>query len=415
MLYCLLLAFLLLATPAWAPTPRYVATNGTDTSCVAAGNLGTPARTIGFIFRSSCMSTGDILYARGGTYSESINSGLIAFPQGTSYANAPVLSSYPGETATITQPSTSGAAIILDMTSNTLQYIIFKDLILDGGYQNVKIGTGSQPSNHIKFDNIEAKNGWHQCVSWQTGAQPTHDNWWTGGKVHHCGYGEAVAQAGYAFYVGGNDQLIENAEIYDVQGHCVHVYDSIVPPNRAITRNNYVHDCAAQNSNLAGMLIDGINNQIYNNIVTRSAYGITTFSASVGALVYNNTVYANSQFGLFNYPGSSTTQWKNNIIYQNTGGPIRDLGSGSTTATNLTTNPSFVNAAANDYHLQSSSAAKDMGTNLSPTVTTDKDSVPRPQGSAYDIGAYEFVLADTTPPAPPTGLQITKVTGRFHR
>jgi hypothetical protein len=41
------------------------------------------------------------------------------------------------------------------------------------------------------------------------------------------------------------------------------------------------------------------------------------------------------------------------------------------------------------YQLQSSSPAKDAGTTIA-TVTNDYDGVSRPQGGAYDIGAYEY-------------------------
>jgi hypothetical protein len=47
------------------------------------------------------------------------------------------------------------------------------------------------------------------------------------------------------------------------------------------------------------------------------------------------------------------------------------------------------NHGQNDYHLQAGSPAIDKGYRLE-SVTMDFDSVPRPQGSAYDIGAYEY-------------------------
>jgi hypothetical protein len=49
---------------------------------------------------------------------------------------------------------------------------------------------------------------------------------------------------------------------------------------------------------------------------------------------------------------------------------------------------SFVNAARNDYHLAAGSPAIDAGTTID-EVRVDRVNVPRPQGGAYDIGAYE--------------------------
>ena len=52
---------------------------------------------------------------------------------------------------------------------------------------------------------------------------------------------------------------------------------------------------------------------------------------------------------------------------------------------------SFVNAAAQDYHLVQSSPAIDAGRTLA-GVTTDRDGETRPQGAGYDVGAYEYAL-----------------------
>ena len=54
-----------------------------------------------------------------------------------------------------------------------------------------------------------------------------------------------------------------------------------------------------------------------------------------------------------------------------------------------------------DLRLQSDSPAVNTGTTIS-GFTNDYDNISRPQGSAWDIGAYEFSL----PPAPPTNLEI---------
>lgn len=59
-------------------------------------------------------------------------------------------------------------------------------------------------------------------------------------------------------------------------------------------------------------------------------------------------------------------------------------------SSNLTaTAASFVNTTTNDYHLVAGAAAIDKGITLS-TVTADRDGIARAQGSAYDVGAYEW-------------------------
>jgi hypothetical protein len=68
----------------------------------------------------------------------------------------------------------------------------------------------------------------------------------------------------------------------------------------------------------------------------------------------------------------------------------------------LNQNPNFVNPGAFDYHLQSSSPARDTGTQVS--VTFDRDGKQRPIGAGIDRGAYEFGTgtgtSDATPGAP---------------
>jgi hypothetical protein len=93
---------------------------------------------------------------------------------------------------------------------------------------------------------------------------------------------------------------------------------------------------------------------------------------------------------------------RNNISYNN-GTNYRDSGIGTTVSNNLFgTNPQFVSVGSADFHLQSTSPAKDAGMTMA-VVTTDKDGIARPKGNAFDIGAYEFNGGSL--PAP-TGLRI---------
>jgi hypothetical protein len=68
--------------------------------------------------------------------------------------------------------------------------------------------------------------------------------------------------------------------------------------------------------------------------------------------------------------------------------------------------PGFVNPPT-DFHLQSTSPAIDKGTTIS-TIGTDFDGNVRPQGAAFDIGAFEVLSGSTSSrPAAPTGLTAT--------
>jgi len=141
---------------------------------------------------------------------------------------------------------------------------------------------------------------------------------------------------------------------------------------------------------------------------------------------------------------AARSSMSHNLFYQN-GDPVK-INWGGTTHTiasttgfssfpggvnNLLEDPSFVNPAANDFHLRAGGAAIDkanyalydyasefcatFGPYIPDCVNkmrVDFDNKTRLQGAAWDIGAYEFDSgnppppADTKPPARPTGLKV---------
>jgi hypothetical protein len=115
---------------------------------------------------------------------------------------------------------------------------------------------------------------------------------------------------------------------------------------------------------------------------------------------------------------NSDMDFDENVIYDSGGGDIAWRGSGytvsqfnsltdtglvGTSRTNIDALPSFISYSegsgdSNDLHLASGdTVAKDAGIDLSSLTDMgtdwpdDKDGIPRPQGPAWDIGAYEFI------------------------
>ncbi len=141
---------------------------------------------------------------------------------------------------------------------------------------------------------------------------------------------------------------------------------------------------------------------------------INNASATITDMQIVNNIFYNSgnRSGqpLISIEGSATPTQCNAITFSYN---LINAGSGGTTATRcsslspwtqsagaLTGAPSFSNYSAgslsSDLHLSSSdTAAKDHGTSLSAYFTSDKSGVARPQGSAWDIGAYEFPVSVT--------------------
>ncbi len=99
---------------------------------------------------------------------------------------------------------------------------------------------------------------------------------------------------------------------------------------------------------------------------------------------------------------------ENNIFYNSTGGTALDPGviaSNNTTGNVQFVSYSLYGGTNNNLHLSASdTVAKDKGATLTNLAASsfslslfaiDKDGVSRPQGSAWDIGAYEYVTSST--------------------
>jgi hypothetical protein len=167
------------------------------------------------------------------------------------------------------------------------------------------------------------------------------------------------------------------------------------------------------------------NNKVYNNTiigaVTNSSFNPCIISSSLGGDIYKNNIchtfsqVFSTQWGI-GAPETFINAMDNNIYY-NIG--TTTISAGGTTYTlaqwqalkydlsSLTSNPNLDGS----YKLQATSPAIATGANLTSVgitaLNSDKTGISRPQGAAWDIGAYEYVPGgDTTPPAAPTGLSV---------
>ena len=140
-------------------------------------------------------------------------------------------------------------------------------------------------------------------------------------------------------------------------------------------------------------LYKGIRVYMFNNTVIRSGRaGIAFFNSKgtvgKGNLFYNNLVVA---------PGAGTSS----SAYINISNTV-DYTSGNNLNIANIADAKFVNAGGNDFHLTASSPAVDKGYNAATYgVNIDLDNNARPSGSAFDIGAYEFVSGSTPVNKPP--------------
>lgn len=406
---CLFLVWWLWAWPVHAAT-YYVATTGDNArSCATASVIGTPKLTV--VNGITCLSAGDTLLVRAGTYAEAIST----VPSGTSWANTVRVANYPGETVWLA-PTTGVGGNDVIWLDGAFQYIEFDGINVDGTVMATKgqpIWFSTNNSNnphHIRFQNAEViagaqggggaiALGGHTLIGATGGHEIINVTIHGGGLPGLCGF----ECASYGVYIEGPNMLVENCNIYDTSGAFIQIYNAAGdPPDNAIIRNNRLHTLTDMGdaTQVYGIIVSGADDtQIYNNIISGIAIGnvgggnaaIAIGGSSLRTIVWNNTIADNRSYGVLIDAGSNNGQVRNTISYANGTNVITDNATGTTKDHNLDdgTNPLFVNAAGEDYRLQSTSPARDTGATIA-TVTDDFAGTPRPQGLIYDIGAYEF-------------------------
>jgi parallel beta-helix repeat protein len=203
--------------------------------------------------------------------------------------------------------------------------------------------------------------------------------------------------------------------------------------SHGLVENNVIYENGT--GGCSGINMDGVtdtlvrNNLLYANHASGiSIYQIDGGSGSQNNLIYNNTIHmASDGRWAINIPNTSDTNNRvfNNILYNEHSwrgsisiasstlpgfasdyNVVMDRFSSDDGDTRISlvewqqlgydlhsiiaTPPElFMDAVAGDYHLKQGSPAIDQGTPLA-EVTQDLQGNPRPAGSAFDIGAYEF-------------------------
>jgi Right handed beta helix region/Divergent InlB B-repeat domain len=181
----------------------------------------------------------------------------------------------------------------------------------------------------------------------------------------------------------------------------------------SIIRNNVIYNNHASGISLyqidAGQ--PARNNQILHNTIVMASdarWAINIQNASTGNVLRNNILFNQHSFrGSIDISPDSLSGFvsDSNVVmdrFSTDGGGTRMTLAAWRSATGQDTHsiiatPAmlFVDFVGNDYHLSSTSPARDAGVTLS-SVTEDREGAPRPQGPAADIGAFEFPAAPTT-------------------
>jgi Right handed beta helix region/Protein of unknown function (DUF1565) len=378
----------------------YVSATGSDDN---SGAYEHPFRTINKAVR--VLKPGDTLYVRKGTYAEALRN---VIPSGTSWESPVTVAASPGEEVILRPGSGEDVVKIQD---NNPAYIILDGLILDATGTTaaaVFISTANGPPtvpHHIRLKNCEIKNAREQGImvySAPGNARQADHNEFINVKIHDIG----KTKYHHGFYLNTSHNLIDHCEVWNIAGIGVQIYKTGGRGGLSCNENTIrcckIHDTGLDTSDVtAGIVITiGSGNLICNNLIWNNYNGVQIDTGAGQTKVYNNTICkshgdAGIRNGYPNPPGARSTIILNNILYQNkNGNKILDYGRDTFADYNLvgSTDPKFVNAAAHDFRLQANSPAIDAGTTLK-EVTTDCDGVRRPQGKAYDMGAYEYASA----------------------
>ncbi len=407
-------------------TTYYVSTTGDDArTCGETTSNATPRQTI--TVGMACLAAGDVLEIKGGTYVESVfNNGNNMFPDGTGPNNLTTIRGAVGEKIIWTKYG--GDHIFL--MKNAGNYTRFENIEFDASNLSLGNPNSADAWKHFRQDGqitvgVEFINNIiHDAPNNGIFNSGSTSGWLIeGNTVYDSGRGTDPNGDKLAnnLYLAGDNHIVRNNIVYytinppggNVGGLRVGENASNVNSggaNNNIIENNYVS--GGQTGIIFGT---GDNNIARNNIVanlqpsfSNSGVGILlwhqgTWSHNANK-IYNNTVY-NAAYCLIASDNSALTasEARNNILDNCSSAAINDPGNIFATSNNLTTAPNFVDALNEDFHLQAGSVAIDAGTTLI-DVPEDYDGMARPQGSAYDIGAFESLNVSDPPPAVPTGL-----------
>ena len=430
-------------------------------------DINHPYRTPNYVHDLAGFGAGDFIYVRGGTFD--LDNGLegaessrwLNAEKDGSAENPITFSGYPGEDAII-QIDNSGYSAWCQPSSqlNRYYWVIanFNTVINSATGIPWRIGWSSSDMRKVynfRLVNFDIQGGGNA----ESGASPFEIGRIQDGKIFGVNIHNS-AQTGpsrtHFIYLGGED--ITNLEVGWCQIHdCnygraafqVHA-DGVWEETEKIDEV-YIHNCLIYNVPSQAFLVDGRTEDIYfyNNIIY-SANQNSQYAASVISLrgdgdtdhgnirLFNNTVYGNGgesnsgilEMGLANSDSPGQVKFFNNIFYLTDNlepyamsSYIDSISSdyncwhGSDGnvpvwegSNKVVSNPIFLDPSLNNFQLQSTSPAVNAGSSsISLVVQKDFLGLSRPQGSGYDIGAFEYdenTAVDTVAPNAPAGLSV---------
>jgi parallel beta-helix repeat protein len=393
----------------------YLSPSGSDSkSCSEAAPCATVANAV------QIMKPGDIVLLRQGTYRE--GEIWIRSPQGGSADHPKAIKNYPGEEALMDNAARDFYIDADHITVSGLNFRNGKSLVITGW------------AGRDQRDNKLINNTFAGKISWAAIEITGHDHTLAGNVCDVSG--SSVGTMGHCFYVtqGSNLKILYNFAS-GAPGYGLHIYDERRESKdfqrviRDVLVEGNIFKGSRQRSGMviamtdAGSYGNHIENvTVRNNIFTMNNHaGLVVLGSSAGIAVYNNTFYQNGLLSLYvdSDPNINGVDIRNNLFFQSQNsncssecGNFREahvqIGAKARNVTlagnsyhpgkasvlgRMDSNPVtgdvlFVNESAQDFHIRQGSSVIARGSTIS-SVITDHDGRLRPQGKAYDIGAYE--------------------------
>jgi hypothetical protein len=394
----------------------YVATNGSDTNpCSATAPCATMLHT------TSIMKPGDTVLVRGGVFTE--GEVWIRAPQGGTASQPKVIKNYPGEEAYL---ANAARDILIDA-----DYITVSGLNFQNGKAISVTGWASREQRGVKlFNNTFAGTIGYAAI------EITGNDHVIAGNV--CDVKDSnQGTMGHCYYITqGNTLKI----LYNIgsgaPGYGLHIYDErrANPDFQRVISNVLVEGnilkASKQRSGMILAMADAGNygNRIENVTVRNNIFagnnhaGLMVTGISRNVRIYNNTFYQNGRMAVYveNDKNIDCVDFRNNLIYQspnttcsidcsnftqahiqvgsasqnvrisnNSYHPGAPIILGRTDSAAVAGAVKFASAAAVDFHVLAGSVTIDRGLTLA-EVPADYDGRRRPNGSRYDIGAFEY-------------------------
>ncbi len=397
-----------LACPALvAANTYYVATTGSDSNSCTTAQSSTAINaklTVRAAIGCATAQHGDAVRIHAGTYTSSddwIDTQTYTIPSGTSFANALTISGVTGES----QPTIRGGFPV--RLNGGVTYLIIQNIIFDGDHTaSETIYTFNAP--FVLFDGVTVINA-HDFGVHMVSDNTTLQN----SSIHDNGTNGLGSTNGHGIYNSASSTTIQNNDIYANYGYGIHNYDASGPLHtNNIIRANKVHGNGLNGGTTYGITVTwGSGTLVYNNLIYDQTFsgagGILIYSNSTGVKATSNTLW-NITAGCIDMQFYGSAPTVQDDIMGSCGSNITDYGGTGTPviSNNVTSAASsnFTNVTTHDFTLTAGSTALNAGITQA-AYAVDYINTSRPQGSAWDIGAYERIASPVVAPrwsAPPT-------------